>query len=795
MRTAWRKVVRDLWLNKGRTLLVVLSIAAGVMAVGMILASNTLMEQQMTRAQVASRASSIWLFLDGLVEETSLRGIERMPEVEHADGRIGGDTRWKLAPGAEWQDADLFAIEDYQQQHLDLLELRAGGWPGTDTLAVEWTQQSPYGLPAVGEGLYLEVGNRPRLFTVTGVVRDPSQAAPPFSTQPTFYITRDTMQQLAGYRDFSQVRLSIQDYSEGQAERVAGLVEDRLEREGVTVGFTWIQSPERHWAQDIMDGIGLVLAVMAVASLGLSAILVINTINAIVAQQVPQIGLMKTVGGVRGQISLLYLSGVAAYGLISLLVAVPLGALTANAYASWILTIINVPVPAPQLVPAILLIQIGAGMVVPLLAALWPILRGVAVSVREALSPYGLGSGAYGTGRMDRLLTRIRILPPMAILSLRNTFRRMGRVALTEGVLITAGAIFMMVVTTHYSFTQAIQDIWGGLGFDAFVIFEAPRRIQEVEPIIAAHPNVDRVEMWIWRSANASAPHGGDPNEEVQLTVQGVPRDGEMFAPTLTAGRGLEPQDGHALLLNQKLARDLEVSVGDQIELDLGEDGSSTWTIVGLIFDLINNQSTAYVHTDTLNLELHQVGRASLARIRAVDGSPAGQAALVADLRQRLEQLGIRVAVAQTSFEDQEAAEAQFSILTTILMTMTVVMALVGSIGLSGTLSINVIERRREIGVMRAVGASSRDVGLIFIGEGLLLGMVSWLQAVPLSILAGRPFVLAIGDIIQFPGRYQLALNGLWIWLAIVLVLSLGASWLPARRATQISVNQSLAYE
>ena len=794
MKTAWRKVVRDLWLNKGRTLLVVLSISAGVMAVGMILASNTLMEQQMTRAQLASRASSIWLFLDGLADDSTLSSIERVPGVEHVEGRIEGGVRWKLAPEAEWQDANLLAIDDYERQQLDLLELKTGTWPQTDTFDVEWTQQAPYGLPQVGGSVYLEVGDRARLFTLSGVLRDPSQAAPPFSTEPSFYVTRNTMERLAGYRDFSELRISVLSYSEQQAERVASLVEDRLEREGLGVNFRWLQSPDRHWAQDIMDGIGLILAVMAVASLGLSAILVINTLNAIIAQQIPQIGIMKTVGGVRRQISRLYLAGVGIYGLISLLLAVPLGAAAANTYARWILSIINVPVPAIQLVPMTLFIQIGAGMVVPLLAALWPILRGVAVSVREALMPYGLGAAAYGRGRMDRLLARVRFLPPMMILALRNTFRRMGRMALTEGVLITAGAIFMMVVTTHYSFTQAISDIWGGLGFDAFVLFSSPQRIEEVQPIIAANPNVERVEMWLWRSANVGPP-GAQAAEQLQVTVQGVPRDGQMFTPTLTAGRGLLPQDGHALLLNQKLARDLGVALGETIELDFAEAGSSSWTIVGMIFDLINNQSTAYVHTDTLNLELHNVGRASLARIRAIDPSPAGQTALVEELRQRFEDQGIGVARAQTSFEDQDAAEAQFSILTTILMTMTVVMAVVGSIGLSGTLSINVIERRREIGVMRAVGASSRDVGLVFMGEGLLLGVVSWVQAVPLSILAGRPFVLAIGDIIQFPGRYQLAVSGLWIWLGIVLVLSLAASWLPARRATQISVNESLAYE
>ena len=127
--------------------------------------------------------------------------------------------------------------------------------------------------------------------------------------------------------------------------------------------------------------------------------------------------------------------------------------------------------------------------------------------------------------------------------------------------------------------------------------------------------------------------------------------------------------------------------------------------------------------------------------------------------------------------------------------TVTVLMAIVGSIGLSGTLSINVIERRREIGVMRAVGAGSRDVALVFIGEGLLLGVLSWAIAVPIGLLAGRPFVEAIGELVDFPGQYSPAIYGLWIWLSIVVVLSILASWLPSRRATQISVSESLAYE
>jgi putative ABC transport system permease protein len=261
------------------------------------------------------------------------------------------------------------------------------------------------------------------------------------------------------------------------------------------------------------------------------------------------------------------------------------------------------------------------------------------------------------------------------------------------------------------------------------------------------------------------------------------------------AGRELDPQDGHAMLLNQKLAEDLGVGLGDTLEIDLPNGKSTTWTIVGLVMDITDNQETAYVPRAELNRDMGILGRGYVAEIKAIDDSPAAQYTLVSDLRRSMDAAGLDIGYARAAIEDQEMAGAQFGVLTTVLMTVTVLMAVVGSIGLSGTLSINVIERRREIGVMRAVGASSADVSKIFIEEGLLLGLVSWALAVPLGLAVGRPFVQAIGETISFPGQYTLAVHGLWIWLGIVVTLSLVASWLPARRATQISVSESLAYE
>ena len=222
----------------------------------------------------------------------------------------------------------------------------------------------------------------------------------------------------------------------------------------------------------------------------------------------------------------------------------------------------------------------------------------------------------------------------------------------------------------------------------------------------------------------------------------------------------------------------------------------STWTIVGLVFDLGGrDQDTAFVYIDSLNRVINRTGQATVAEVRATEDTLAMQKIVEKDLLEYFESLGVGIGFTDTAQENKEQANSQFNILTTILMVMTVLMGMVGSIGLSGTLSINIIERGREIGVMRAVGASSRDVIFVFAGEGLMLGLISWALAVPSSLALGPLFVTAIGQAIDFPAVYSLAMNGIWIWLVLVTILSLGASWLPSRRATKISVNESLAYE
>ncbi len=653
-----------------------------------------------------------------------------------------------------------------------------------------------FAAPGLGGTLYIEVNERPRLFTINGITHNPFEWPLPFGQNAAFYAAPAALEEFGGFRGSTRLRFTVKDYSAANVQAVADRIDDKLQKVGVSVGYVEVLHPEDHYLQDMINGVGMVLTVMAVGSLGLSALLVVNTINALIAQQTTQIGIMKAIGGQRRQIMLLYLSGVFIYGVLALVIAVPLGALGGSTLSQWMLYLLNVPARPYEILPHVLLIQIGIGLLTPLLAGLFPIIQGVSIPAARAISQTGIGSGRYGTHLLDRLISKIRSIPRMAALSLRNTFRRPGRVVLTMLTLTIAGAFFIMIFSTQNSFIKTIDKIFAGFGYEIQVVFNQPQRIDEVIPLIESRPNVANAEMWVFRTAETRLPDTSGPGTNYEVFMRGVPSQSPLFKPELTAGRMLLPEDQRALLLNQKLAGKMGVAVGDQIIVDLPNIGETRWTVVGLVFDLNGrDQNTAFANIDALNRALHNVGRGAVVMVQAAQQDLAVQQAVEKDLRDYFETQGMEIGYTALAIEDREQASAQFGILVQVLMIMTILMAVVGSIGLSGTLSINVIERRREIGVMRAVGASSRDVGFVFTGEGLMLGIASWLLAVPLGMAASPLFVKVLGDVIDFPAEYYPGVDGILLWLGVVILLSIIASWVPARRATRISVRESLAYE
>jgi putative ABC transport system permease protein len=135
-------------------------------------------------------------------------------------------------------------------------------------------------------------------------------------------------------------------------------------------------------------------------------------------------------------------------------------------------------------------------------------------------------------------------------------------------------------------------------------------------------------------------------------------------------------------------------------------------------------------------------------------------------------------------------------VLIVVLLILALLTAMVGSIGLAGTLSMNVLERTREIGILRAIGAYDFIVLRLVIVEGLIIGLISYI----LGALLSFPITNLLSNIISMAifkskGIFAFTIQGFVIWLVVVIILSILASVLPARNATRMTIREVLAYE
>ncbi|MBN1979554.1 MAG: ABC transporter permease [Anaerolineae bacterium] len=785
MPVTWCKIWRDLMHSKARTTLVVLSTAIGVFVLGVILGAYGMMVDGLERDRLAWVPIHVTLW--GQFDQEAEYAVLRDEDVVDVERLVDTVFHWRLAGETNWQEGRMVARRDYAAQRMGLVRLVGGRWPEWRTLAVEAMTAQDFGI-SPGDVVIVQSGQHERRLEIVGVVHDPDAGLPPrFGGGADFFATPETARWLTG-ADFGRLDVRIAPTPDvARSRAVADRVRARLDDLGMPASGAWVRDPDAHWSQDPLNALLLILTLTGALSLVLSVFLIVNTMNAIVAQQVWQIGVMKAVGATRARVARVYLALGLIYGALALLLAVPLGAVGAYRLAAWALGTLGIAVGPFQLTPRAVWVQIGVGLAVPLLAALAPVARGARVTVRRAIATYGLGGG-FGRGPFDRLMGSIRRLPRPVALSLRNTFRHKARVTLTLAALALGGALFMALLSVEASCGNTIAVMLNDSGADVVVHFARAYRVERLLAATGQAPGVTRAEVWKRWSVRLRLAGGG---ERVILLV-GVPPDSGILRPRIVAGRGLLPGDGNAILLNNKVAAEEGIAVGDEVRFDL-QDRETTWTVVGLVR---NAEERSFVPFDRLS---GQTGSRNIGWEVAVAGEahdPRSQLQLVDDLRATYAAQRFEADDFSSGLESRERVRSRFDVILTILLTIALLAAGVGGIGLMGTMAINVVERRREIGVMRATGATPAAIAAIFCVEGGVVGVLSWALAVPLSYPSARLFSDALGRVLlRSPFEFVYSLEGVGLWLGVVVVLSLLASLVPALRATRVSVREALAYE
>lgn len=803
----WAKIGRDLTAHKVRTALVVLSIAVGVFAILVVLGGRgMLIESFDTNFPASAPANAFFNTSD--FDEQLVHAVERQPGIRAAEGRRAADLRYR--PGDLTGVEEPAAGETVAERAKSIEIVASGDWatarvervfpdegvtwpPAPGEIVVERSATQEVQLKA-GDLITVDLGGgRTRVLRVSGFALDINAFPAMFSGRLRGFVTMSEMRLLDQPEEFNQlaVVMDVPDLTREQASRIAAtLKDDVLGPRGVRVYSTQVPEPGSHFLGDIFRALAVLLLALGVLAALLSGFLVVNTVAGLVAQQTRQIGIMKAVGGRSGQIMRMYLSLVIIYGLLAALIALPVGTWLAAWFAQFAGGLLNFGETTAGPPPYALALALATGILVPIAAAFIPLRTGTRVSVVRALNSRGATASAFGHGLIDRFLGTVRGLPRPIAFALRNTFLRKGRLAMTLATLSLASAVVMSVMTVRTSMLRTVSDISRWWRYDVEVSFQQPVGASGIERQILDTPGVKGAESWLVHYGTMKR---ADGTENQAVGVIGLPATTSFVQPEIVSGRWLEPGDEDAVVVNTDLAGDESLEPGSRITLEV-RGVEHVFRIVGVIRGQLGG-SVVYADRTSLGRVLGETGAASRVVVFTSDHTDAGQRTSADRLERKLTAAGYAVSGVRTQRAMSTALGNELGLLVTFLIIMAAILAAVGAIGLSGTMVINVLESTREIGVMRAVGASHASIFQVFVTEGVLVGLMSWAIGAIVCYPMSRGLVGLLEVALTFPLSFEFSWSGLGLWLLVVMGISALASLLPSLRASQVSVRDAIAYE
>ncbi len=782
-----KKAFSDLRSSPGRTLLVVLALAVGLWGVGGILVSYTILTRDLSENFVQTRpAHAVLASKDfGSLDLTALR---RRPGIEGAELRDLSLQRIEVYPN-DWIPLWLFGVEDFEKFSVARFASEKGAKvPAPGTMLIERDGRLISSLD-VGSRARVRSGQRVREVPITGIAFDPAQAP---ATQDHFiyaYADKQTYAEITG--EPANQRLLVR-FSRVNTRRDVQARVDELLAYLQAAGFRNVNATvpkfnehPHQWQLNtlllLQGGIGLLAFLMG-------AVLVSQLMASILAKQVRQIGILKAIGASRRQVLKIYLAMVLALGIAAGVIAIPSAVASGYAFSHFVAGKLNFEILTRQLPHHLYLLLAAASLLFPVLLSLPAILKGINVSVRDALTDYGVAPPAAGAEKAGASW-----LPRGLLVALRNSLRQKKRLALTVAAMALGVAIFSTGFNVRSSLATLLADISSSMKHDVQVVLKDQMAPECVLPIFSGIDNLERIETW-----NGGR---GELQSRIVATSSGVgivalPYDTDLFRPRLVAGRWLRRSGRPEAVMNQQAIELFgNPRVGSSQSLDIGAQ-TLTVDLVGVIEEL--EKPKIYLDKDQYDAVANPQHHVNSLMFVAKDKDYGKVIALKRDIEAAIAPSELNILYVMSQAERVKVIYDHLNIILTTIVFLSLLVLVVGALGMASATGISIMERTREIGILRAIGATPAMIFRLFVAEGMITSIASialgLLLAWPLSKVASFFF----GNLMLGEGaalRYVFSVEGFAITLVTTLVFGWLASRIPAHRAVRVSTREALAYE
>jgi len=527
----------------------------------------------------------------------------------------------------------------------------------------------------------------------------------------------------------------------------------------------------------------VVFYVLAAVALVAALTLIFTTMNTAVREQTREIGMMKAIGGAPRAIASGFLGTALLFGAFGTAIGIAVGIPMSN----WLMTFMSSNFGGARVGWLIsgkaVILSLAVGLGGTALASLPAVRRASRITVRQAIDDHGV-IASYGTRPLDRAAAHIPHLSSRSRLGVRNATRRVGRTVATAVPIALAVATmlgFGAVLITAVDEDLRTFDLEGG---DLILWDRAPGLDERAGRLVAGVPEVAFAHPMTYSSVELDG----------EKYVWGLPAE-STYEPQILAGRWFTAEEdaaaAHVVVVGEATANQTNLEVGDLVTVETRR-GPLELAVIGIDGQLVNNGQGLFVPFHTvLDYEGRTTGNWW---VRTVDPDPATVDAAAAGIHRVLEANGYRLE-SSPRYVDRAQNESENRLIVIVVMAMGLPIVAIGMIGLVGATASNVLDRTREIGILRSIGARRRDLRAMFRAEGLVIALLGWLIGIPGGYALARLILWVFERKFDASFTFRFPLWPIAVALAATVVATLVVIRFPLRRALRMPAGTALRYE
>ena len=784
-----RKSITDLTRRKSRTFFTVATLTLAVTSIGLFALPN-LMGRAMHTAVVSDRLSDLTVYTRTFaVTNAGLARLAVVPNVRAVDP--GSGYSGQISVGARRAFVWVRGIPAFSRQTVDVVHLRSGALPKAGEVLVD-SRDGPHGLLPAHAGDSVDVigvdGGTQSLY-VSGTAQNLDGGQQVVANNViVLYANLRTVATLSGGPGYDGFYFRLYDSRPAAVDRTLAALSRTFRALPGFRGFSAL--PDVRAAGDwpgkaSYTKLAKFFYLITVLALLAALVLIASTITALVSEQTSEIGIMKAVGGRRRQVAAVYLRTALLLGAIGTAAGIVLGLVVANLLTHYFGSHIYGVNVGIGVAPLVLLASLAVGLFGPPLAALPAIRRATRVPIREALEATGSAVGGEDAG--DRVLRRVRFLPRTAQIGLRGVGRRRRRAFSTGVVVALAVGTLLALVGFGSGVANTSRASWHDHGEDFEIDPLGQPLGTQAAQLIRSTPGVAAIEGKFVTDARLA---GKDAK------IWAV-RQATMFRYHIAGGRWFtaveEANRAHVAVVERDIARTTGTHIGQTIRVRVAS-GLADFRVIGIASNQQENGTALYVPITTMHALLPGMpSDASDYWVRTTSHAHAFIDRTTTRVENTLNANGYDV-TSQIVYVMLANEIANNQTLVTSVVVLGFLIVAISMAGLANALTMSVLERTREIGILRTIGARARDIRRIFATETIVLATLGWLIGVPVGVLLNMFLVWMTKTIIHVEVPFTYPAWNIVLALAGTILLALLITLIPIRRAVRFKPGDALRY-